>query len=107
MSESRMTIGSGPHCDVQVLGDDLVSGFHARLTRDADGQFFIEDLGALNGTWLQRAGRPDPSHPSRLPRVWTPTPVYAGDTIWLSRMTAIRWSDQKPELFQLGKDGGR
>ncbi len=35
--------------------DDIVSAVHARLWREADGAWWLEDLGSTNGTWL--AGR--------------------------------------------------
>lgn len=84
-----MTLGVAAECDVQVVDDPWVSGFHAMLTKDDAGRLLIEDMGSTNGTWIQRAGTPRPSHPSLLPRVWEPTLVEAGDTIWLSRQTAI------------------
>lgn len=89
MSES-LTIGSSPLCDVQV-DDEWMSGFHARLGRDAAGRFYVEDLGSMNGTWIQRAGQPDPAHPARLPRVREPTLLQPGDRIWLSRYSVLAW----------------
>jgi len=32
--------------------DDIVSAVHARVRRDADGAWWLEDLGSTNGTWL-------------------------------------------------------
>ena len=32
--------------------DDIVSAVHARVRRDADGTWWLEDLGSTNGTWL-------------------------------------------------------
>jgi len=32
--------------------DDVVSAVHARVWRDADGSWWLEDLGSTNGTWL-------------------------------------------------------
>lgn len=89
MPVHRVTVGVAAQCDVQVVGDPWVSGFHAALTRDEGGRFWVEDMGSTNGTWIQRAGIPRPAHPALLPRVWAPTQVRVGDTIWLSRQTAI------------------
>ncbi|MFL6055056.1 MAG: FHA domain-containing protein [Actinoallomurus sp.] len=43
------------------LGDDYCSGRHARLFSQ-NGQWFVEDLGSTNGTYLGRAkvSRPEP-----------------------------------------------
>jgi len=32
--------------------DDVVSALHARVWRDPDGSWWLEDLGSTNGTWL-------------------------------------------------------
>jgi FHA domain-containing protein/zinc ribbon protein len=48
----RTTIGRSPDCEI-FLDDVTVSRKHAVLTQ-RDGQFFIEDLGSLNGTFLNR-----------------------------------------------------
>ena len=46
------TVGRSPDCDV-FLDDVTVSRRHADVLR-RDGQFFIEDKGSLNGTFLNR-----------------------------------------------------
>ena len=48
----RTTIGRSPDCEI-FLDDVTVSRKHAVLTRRDNG-FFIEDLGSLNGTFLNR-----------------------------------------------------
>ena len=48
----RTTIGRSPDCEI-FLDDVTVSRKHAVLTR-GDGKFVIEDLGSLNGTFLNR-----------------------------------------------------
>ena len=48
----RTTIGRSPDCEI-FLDDVTVSRKHAVLTQ-RDAQFFIEDLGSLNGTFLNR-----------------------------------------------------
>jgi hypothetical protein len=50
--EERTTIGRSPDCDI-FLDDVTVSRKHAVL-RQQDGEFFIEDQGSLNGTFLNR-----------------------------------------------------
>jgi hypothetical protein len=48
----RTTIGRSPDCEI-FLDDVTVSRKHAVLTHRDNG-FFIEDLGSLNGTFLNR-----------------------------------------------------
>jgi hypothetical protein len=48
----RTTIGRSPDCDI-FLDDVTVSRKHAVLVA-RDGDFFIEDQGSLNGTFLNR-----------------------------------------------------
>ena len=48
----RTTIGRSPDCEI-FLDDVTVSRKHAVLTQ-RDGGFFIEDLGSLNGTYVNR-----------------------------------------------------
>ena len=48
----RTTIGRSPDCDI-FLDDVTVSRKHAVLL-DHDGAFSIEDLGSLNGTYVNR-----------------------------------------------------
>ena len=49
----RTTIGRSPDCEI-FLDDVTVSRKHAVLTQRDDG-FFIEDLGSLNGTYVNRS----------------------------------------------------
>lgn len=92
-----MTIGTSARCDVRVHDDPYVSDMHARVIRTDDDRFWIEDLGSMNGTWIQRAGVPAPTHPALLPRVRTRTELRPGDTVWISRHTSIPWSDEPTE----------
>jgi pSer/pThr/pTyr-binding forkhead associated (FHA) protein len=48
----RTTIGRSPDCEI-FLDDVTVSRRHAVLIRRGD-EFFIEDLGSLNGTYVNR-----------------------------------------------------
>jgi pSer/pThr/pTyr-binding forkhead associated (FHA) protein len=52
LEEEETTVGRSPDCDV-FLDDVTVSRRHALVVR-RDGQFFIEDKGSLNGTFLNR-----------------------------------------------------
>jgi len=53
--------------------DDVVSAVHARVWRDADGSWWLEDLGSTNGTWLN--GR----------RIAAAEPLRAGDRFTLGQ----------------------
>ena len=50
---SEVTIGRDPKCEV-FLNDRTVSRRHAHLTLQ-EGRAYIEDLGSLNGTWVDGA----------------------------------------------------
>ncbi len=50
---SEVTIGRDPKCEV-FLNDRTVSRRHAHLSLQG-GRAFIEDLGSLNGTWVDGA----------------------------------------------------
>jgi ABC transport system ATP-binding/permease protein len=54
-ASETISIGRAQDCDV-VLDYPMVSSHHARLTRDAAGRLFLEDLGSTNGTALHHAG---------------------------------------------------
>lgn len=61
------TVGRAAGCAVCVP-DTFASQIHARIFR-RDGQLFVEDLGATNGTWLNRK------------RVHGPLRFHAGDRL--------------------------
>lgn len=48
----ELTVGRAGGCQI-TLDDTFVSQLHARVFR-RDGQFFVEDLGSTNGTFLNR-----------------------------------------------------
>jgi len=52
LEQEATTVGRSPDCDV-FLDDVTVSRRHAEVLR-RDRQFFIEDKGSLNGTFLNR-----------------------------------------------------
>lgn len=68
-----LVLGRDPACH-RSLDFPMISGRHARLTRDGD-RVVIEDLGSANGTFV--GGR----------RISGPTPVAAGDLIGLGSYT--------------------
>jgi len=49
-TQAEIIIGRDSHCDISLL-DDTVSIRHARLLYH-HGQWWLEDLGSTNGTWL-------------------------------------------------------
>ena len=64
LGESAVTIGRAQDSTI-VLDDDYVSSRHARVF-PRDGQWYVEDLGSTNGTYLDRT------------KVVNPTPVKIG-----------------------------
>jgi len=71
LGDSPITIGRAEDCTL-VITDDYASARHARLV-PRDGQWFVEDLGSTNGTYLDRA------------KVTGPTPVPLGVPIRIGR----------------------
>ena len=71
LGESQITIGRAEDSTL-VITDDYASARHARLVPRA-GQWFVEDLGSTNGTYLDRA------------KVTGPTPVPLGVPIRIGR----------------------
>lgn len=63
----EMTVGRAAGCAVSIE-DPLISQLHARIFR-RDGQFFVEDLGSTNSTYLNRK------------RVGGPVPIGVGDRL--------------------------
>lgn len=49
----ELTVGRAGGCQVALADDTYVSQLHARVFR-RDGQFYVEDLGSTNGTYVNR-----------------------------------------------------
>lgn len=49
----ELTVGRAGGCQVALKDDTYVSQLHARVFR-RDGQFYVEDLGSTNGTYVNR-----------------------------------------------------
>lgn len=73
LTSSAILIGRAPSCTL-VLDDDYSSSRHARLYPE-NGQWFVEDLGSTNGTFLgqTRVDHPMPVPPGAEVRVGTST----------------------------------
>jgi hypothetical protein len=73
LGASAVLIGRAPSCTL-VLDDDYSSSRHARVYPQ-DGQWYVEDLGSTNGTFLGRE------------RLSGPTPVRPGTQIRVGQST--------------------
>src|SRR5947208_3411160 len=62
-----------PEDEGRLGGDPEISRRHARVSRGADGQLAIEDLGSANGTFVNDE------------RIDAPRPLVAGDRIRVGR----------------------
>lgn len=71
LGDGQITIGRAEDSTL-VITDDYASARHARLV-PRSGQWFVEDLGSTNGTYLDRA------------KVTGPTPVPLGVPIRIGR----------------------
>lgn len=94
MMARTWVLGSSEECDL-VIDAPGVSGRHCRLTRDADGRFTLEDLGSLNGTFVNGT------------RITRPERAAPGDAITLGRVTPVRWpadATETPTVLTLGRD---
>jgi hypothetical protein len=60
LTDQQITMGRANDATL-VLNDDYSSSYHARIFPQ-DGQWFVEDLGSTNGTYLdrQKVARPTP-----------------------------------------------
>ena len=73
VASEPLAIGRADTCQV-ILGDTYVSQMHARVF-PRDGEWFVEDLGSTNGTYLNRV------------KVTQPSPVQVGDEIRIGKTT--------------------
>ena len=71
LREQGTLVGRNPECAL-VLDDDFASGRHAKIYREGD-QWFAEDLGSTNGTFLVSSGSQQ--------RLSAVTPVGPGTTL--------------------------
>jgi len=69
----QLQIGRAEACQIQ-LGDNYASQFHARIF-NKDGQWFVEDLGSTNGTYVNQR------------RITAPAEVRAGDKVRIGKTT--------------------
>jgi pSer/pThr/pTyr-binding forkhead associated (FHA) protein len=67
----ELTVGRAGGCQI-TLDDTFVSQLHARVFR-RDGQFYVEDLGSTNGTFLNRR------------KVSAPAAIRKGDRIQIGK----------------------
>ncbi|MDO5501873.1 MAG: FHA domain-containing protein [Actinomycetia bacterium] len=75
LREQGTLIGRNPECAL-VLDDDYASGRHVKIYRE-DGQWFAEDLGSTNGTFLITSGSQQ--------RLSAVTPVGPGSTLRIGK----------------------
>ena len=73
MGQDPLQIGRSDACQV-ILQDTYASQMHARVY-PKDGEWFVEDLGSTNGTYLNRV------------KVSHPAPVGPGDEIRIGKTT--------------------
>ena len=71
LTDQQITMGRANDATL-VLNDDYASTYHARIFPQ-DGQWFVEDLGSTNGTYLDRQ------------KVIRPTPVPVGVPIRIGK----------------------
>ncbi|MCA1691878.1 MAG: FHA domain-containing protein [Acidimicrobiales bacterium] len=67
----ELTVGRAGGCQV-TLEDTYASQLHARVFH-RDGQFYVEDLGSTNGTFVNRK------------KVTTPIPIRKGDRLQIGK----------------------
>lgn len=73
LSTSAVLIGRAPSCTL-VLDDDYSSSRHARIYPE-NGQWYVEDLGSTNGTFVGRQ------------KIDAPTPVTIGSQVKVGQST--------------------
>ena len=63
ITSTTLTFGSDPKQAFIVIDDPAIDPVHARLIRDEEGIFYIEDTGSTAGTWLNYAQISDQKQP--------------------------------------------
>jgi len=71
--DGNLQIGRAEACQIR-LDDTYISSFHARIFRRED-EWFVEDLGSTNGTYLNQH------------RVTSPAAMRAGDRLKVGKVT--------------------
>ena len=74
---AELTVGRAAGCQVRV-DDTYASQLHARIF-EREGQYFVEDLGSTNKTYLNRKGTQNRE------LVAGPTPLRPGDRLFVGR----------------------
>jgi len=72
---AEVTVGRGGGCGIVLADDTYVSTLHARLYQQ-NSQFFVEDLGSTNGTFVNAK------------RVTSPTRLKRGDQVQFGQTVA-------------------
>ena len=71
--QGNLQVGRADACQIK-LSDTYVSSFHARIF-SRDSEWYVEDLGSTNGTYMNQR------------RVTSPVEVRAGDRVRLGKTT--------------------
>src|SRR3954468_11896415 len=84
--EQELIIGRSTPGLGSLGGDSEISRVHARLSRDHSGQLVVEDLGSMNGTFVNGN------------RIAAVTPLRAGDPLCVGQttMTVSGGAPEKP-----------
>jgi len=93
LSGSQATLGRGQSCTVRIPSAD-VSRLHCRLHLEADGLVRVEDLGSVNGTFINGT----PIHGLEI--------VRPGDRLGLGPVTFVVEYDMTPKAQRLLDGGG-
>lgn len=87
LGDSETTLGRDPANSI-FLNDMTVSRSHAKIRRLASGTF-IEDLGSLNGTWVDGA-------------IVNSAPLHDGSSIQIGTFTLI-YHESRPTRIETGE----